>query len=176
MIIITRTATTAVAIADVLFLPKREISIIAGVFPSTIKSFLGLCTILDMKSSPRNISVVRRFVREVFNAGVVEVLDEIAAVNWRDARTRGREAWKKRTLALHESFPDVHMTIDDIFSAKDKVVIRYTVEATERVDQGKGKHFRASGITIARLRNGRFQENWNYFDELSMMRQLGKIK
>jgi predicted ester cyclase len=160
-----------------ILLEPRTIHNIAGVFQSTIKSFLGLSTNLDMKSTVRNIAVVRRFVDEVFNAGDVDVLDEIAAVNWKDHTTRGREGWKKRTLALHESFPDVHMTIDDIFSVKDKVVIRYTVEATEREDhKRKGKHFRASGITIARLRNGRFQENWNYFDELSMMQQLGKIK
>lgn len=123
-----------------------------------------------------NIRVVRRFVREVFNAGHVDVLDEIAAINWKDNGTRvpvepGRDGWKKRTLATHQSFPDIHMTIDDIFAVKDKVVIRYTVEGTE-----KGKRFRASGITIARLKNGRFQENWNHFDELTMMRQLGKIK
>jgi len=130
-----------------------------------------------MKSIERNIAVVRRFVHEVFNTGNVDVLDEIAAVNWKDHRTQGREGWKKRTLALRESFPDIHMTIDDIFSVKNKVVIRYTVEGTESIDhKRKGKHFRASGITIAQLRNGRFQENWNHFDELSMMRQLGKIK
>ncbi len=114
-----------------------------------------------MKTSEQeNIRVVRRFVREVFNAGRVEVLDEIAAANWKDNGTRapsepGRDGWKKRTLATHESFPDIHMTVDDIFAIKDKVVIRYTVEGTE-----KQKHFRASGITIARLKNGRFQENW----------------
>jgi predicted ester cyclase len=121
-----------------------------------------------------NIRVVRRFVREVFNAGRVDVLDEIAAVNWKDNSTRtepGRDGWKKRTLATHASYPDIHMTVDDIFAVKDKVVIRYTVEGTE-----KGKLYRASGITIARFKNGRFQENWNYFDELSMMKQLGKIK
>ena len=69
------------------------------------------------------------------------------------------------------------MTVDEIFAVKDKVVIRYTVKGTEKLTNNKkGKRFRASGITIALLKNGRFQENWNHFDELTMMRQLGKIK
>jgi predicted ester cyclase len=156
---------------------------IGGDLSTTIKFFLGLTSYLAMKNREReNIRVVRRFVREVFNAGRVDVLDEIAAMNWKDNGNRapaepGRNGWKKRTLATHASFPDIHMTVDDIFGLKDKVVIRYTVEGSEKTTSNKkGKRFRASGITIARLKNGRFQENWNHFDELMMMRQLGKIK
>ena len=39
-----------------------------------------------------NIRVVRRFVREVFNAGRVDVLDEIAAMNWKDNGTRAPQS------------------------------------------------------------------------------------
>jgi predicted ester cyclase len=131
----------------------------------------------------KNIAKIRRFVDEVFNAGHIDVLDEIAAIDWEDHSNRGlpepgRNGWKKRTQALRETFPDIHMTVDDIFAHGDRVVIRYTVEGNEKRSDKEAKewkHVRAPGITIARFKNGRIQENWNQFDELTMMRQLGNI-
>jgi steroid delta-isomerase-like uncharacterized protein len=128
-----------------------------------------------------NLTVILRFVEEVFNNGNFETLDELASFDYKDHSGRplpepGREGWKKRTRALRESFPDIHMTIEDIFPSGDKVVVRYSIEGTHKgIFQGMpatGNRIKVSGINIARLKDGRIEENWNVLDEATMLRQL----
>ncbi|MAW62886.1 MAG: ester cyclase [Acidobacteria bacterium] len=77
------------------------------------------------------------------------------------------------------AFPDVDFTVENQMSDGDQVVTRWTARATHSGEfdgvQPTGKSVMFTGITISRLENGRLVEEWENFDELSLMRQIGAL-
>ena len=134
--------------------------------------------------SQENIAASRRLIEEAFNRGSVEVIDEICADNFvdHDALMGDQDvAAAKQTIAgYREAFPDIHITIDDIFAADDKVIYRWTGEGTfENEMMGleptheKGDPVR--GVTIDRFEGDKVAESWTHFDTLTLMRNVGAI-
>ena len=134
--------------------------------------------------SQENIAASRRLIEEAFNRGSVEVIDEICADNFvdHDALMGDQDvAAAKQTIAgYREAFPDIHITIDDIFAVDDKVVYRWTGEGTfENEMMGleptheKGDPVR--GVTIDRFEGDKVAESWTHFDTLTLMRNVGAI-
>ena len=76
------------------------------------------------------------------------------------------------------AFPDMKLTIEDIFSHGDKVFSRVRAEGT---NTGELMGMPPTGRRVdlrwimneARVENGRIVEEWEILDELEMMRQLG---
>jgi predicted ester cyclase len=75
------------------------------------------------------------------------------------------------------AFPDVHITVDDVITADDKVVLRWHSEGTHR---GKlaglaptGARGTVTGIGIDRWKDGKVVEAWTEWDNLGLARQLG---
>ena len=77
------------------------------------------------------------------------------------------------------AFPDIRITIDDEIVAGDAIVTRWTATGTHNGDllghARSGNPLSVTGITIARVKNGKIVESWNNWDALAMMRQLGAI-
>jgi ketosteroid isomerase-like protein len=74
---------------------------------------------------------------------------------------------------------DTKTTIEDIIAEGDKVVIRYTMTGTHkgtfRGIPATGKKFTQTGISIYRIKDGKFLECWVINDALGMMQQIGAI-
>ena len=75
------------------------------------------------------------------------------------------------------AFPDGHTTVEDSIAEGDKVAYRWTFRGTHRGElmgiPPTGEQVEITGITINRLSGSKIEEQWNLFDELGMMRQLG---
>ena len=86
-----------------------------------------------------------------------------------------------RTTAQLADFPDLHVSIDDLIAAEDKVVARFTWRGTQLDPLGPwgapatGRTADFASIAIVRIECGRFVEEWALFDDLTMLRQLGII-
>src|SRR3954452_23244101 len=84
-----------------------------------------------------NTTAARRVIEEAFNDGRLETMDEILSpeVISHDAAlpepTHGVEAQKEQIETYRRAFPDIHMTIDDMVAADDKVVTRWTGRGTQ---------------------------------------------
>ena len=67
--------------------------------------------------------------------------------------------------------------VEDAFGAEDRVVLRWSATMTHRGDQlgmpATGKVVRITGITIARIRDGKIIEGWDNWDQLGMLKQIG---
>ena len=67
--------------------------------------------------------------------------------------------------------------IDDLIAEDDRVVGRFTIEATHTGNflgiPPTGKRIRISGIDIVRIRDGQIVEHWYAEDALGLYRQLG---
>ena len=134
--------------------------------------------------SQENIATSRRFIEEAFNQGNLDVIDEFTSDNFVDHDAmlgdRDREAGKQSIAGYREAFPDIHITIEDIFDADDKVVYRWTGQGTfENEMMGlQPTHEQGDpvkGITIDRFEGGKVVESWTQWDTLTFMRDIGAI-
>jgi len=116
-----------------------------------------------------NQALVRRFLEEVINQGKLAVIDEVVASDYVGhgigaPEVKGSEGLKQRLTLLRTAFPDVHITVDDMVAAGDKVATRTTFHGTHKGEYlgiaPTGKTITAPGIGIMRIANGKIQENW----------------
>ena len=132
-----------------------------------------------------NRALTRRIFNEVWNEKKLSLIDELVSSDYvhHDSGLAtvqtGIEGYKQFVRLFLTAFPDIRFTIEDEISEGDTVVIRWTVTGTHRGDlpdlPATGKTISLSGISIARLRDGKGVESWNNWDGLGMMQQLGAI-
>ena len=89
------------------------------------------------------------------------------------------EAWSQFTASFVDAFPDLRLTVEDIFSDGNMVAARVTFRGTHRGEfQGivpTGKEVAFSSIEIDRMDDGKVAEHWFEMDLLGLMEQLGAI-
>jgi steroid delta-isomerase-like uncharacterized protein len=135
--------------------------------------------------SEPNKAIVRRLIEELWNKGNLSLADELFAPNYEhhDASTldfgRGPESEKKRATLYRAAFPDLRLTIEEIIAEGEIVMTRWSCRGTHKGDLSgiapTGKQFNISGVTIARLANGKLAEGWVNWDALGLMQQLGIV-
>ena len=76
-----------------------------------------------------------------------------------------------------EAFPDLRLTVEDIFSVGEKVAARVAFHGTHRSEfQGippTSKEVAFSSIEVNRVVGGKVEEHWVELDLLGLMQQLG---
>jgi steroid delta-isomerase-like uncharacterized protein len=91
----------------------------------------------------------------------------------------GREALKANLEKYRTAFPGFRMTIHDQMAERDRVMSRWSVEGkhTGALDDlpASGKEIDVPGYIVCRLEGDRIAEEWEVFDELLLMRQIGAI-
>jgi predicted ester cyclase len=128
----------------------------------------------------------RRLLEETFNEGNIELIDQLVApgaVNHDPATPpqmralSGPEVFKATVSMYRTAFPDVHITVDDVITADDKVVLRWHSEGTHRGELAglapTGARGTVTGIGIDRWKDGKVVEAWTEWDNLGLARQLG---
>jgi steroid delta-isomerase-like uncharacterized protein len=114
----------------------------------------------------------------------LDVLDEIYAPDlvWHDPGQdiQGIEEARQFVTMYKSAFPDLNATVEDTIAEGDKVVTRWTVRGThqgeiEEFGPPTGRQMELKGITIHRIEGGKIVEEWNAYDNLSVMQQLGLV-
>ena len=133
--------------------------------------------------SEQNKAIVRRLFEELWNKGNLSVAEELYAPNYthHDPSTpdfgRGPESERKRATHYRTAFPDLKLTIEDIIAEGETVMARWSCRGTHKGDLSgiapTGKQFTISGVTIARLTNGKLAEGYVNWEALGLMQQLG---
>ena len=132
--------------------------------------------------SEENNALIRREVEEVFSAqGDLDVADEIFAPEYvgYPEDVRGPEGAKETAKMYRNAFPDVQLSIEDQVAEGDKVVTRWIGRGTHQGElmgvAPTGNQVRVDGMTISRIEDGKIVEEWEIYDALGMMQQLGAI-
>ncbi len=132
-----------------------------------------------MSRSDKNKALVHRAWKLANNP---DALDEVYApdVVWHepDQEIRGLEQAKQFVTTYKTAFPDMTVTVEDVIAEGDKVVTRVTLRGThqgetEEFGPPTGRQFEGEGITISRIVNGKIVEDWDSYDNLSTLQQLG---
>ncbi len=141
--------------------------------------------------SPAEIkAVVRRYIEEVWNNGNLDVADEVLANPYRaklliQGAVQGgdgeespdviKEAYK----SLRASFPDGHLTIEEMIVEDDRVFMRFTFRGTHLGEFAglapTGRKLEYAGVNIHRVVDGKIVEYADLTDRLGMWQQLGVL-
>jgi steroid delta-isomerase-like uncharacterized protein len=137
--------------------------------------------------SQQNKEVVRKVFEEGVNLGRFEVLQQLIADDYVGANSgdavKGPPAFSKPLLALHEAFPDIHYTLDDVVAEGDKVAVHWHWTGTHRntfhgpagVFPPTGKAVTNEGMAVFEVRGGKVLRAVLLTDRLSFLQEMGAI-
>jgi steroid delta-isomerase-like uncharacterized protein len=134
--------------------------------------------------SEENKALARRWA-DIFNQGNLDLVDEIYAPDCvlhdptMPEDTRGVEGAREFYSMYRSAFPDTEITIEDQVAERDKVATRWTARGTHQGElmgvPPSSNRVEVAGMTISRSEGGKIVEEWNNYDALGMMQQIGAV-
>ena len=116
-----------------------------------------------------NKALMRRVLEEAYNQGNLDVIDEVMAADYTwptdNPQVRSAEEFKQHVAELRTTFPDIHVVVEDQIAEGDKVVTRWTIVRIPQVT--------FTGILTSIIADGKIAGDWENYDELGLMEQLG---
>jgi predicted ester cyclase len=121
-------------------------------------------------SAEENEALVRRYFEEGWVKRNLAAADDFMVPNYvehqiPDGRLTSRHSLKQLLAMYYKAFPDMKSVLHDIFAQGDRVMYRWSVNATHLGDwlgiPPTGNHMRATGITIYRIVGGKAVEGWS---------------
>ena len=128
-----------------------------------------------MSQAERNEEFVRRYFEEVWNRRNDEAIDAMMSADCvlyvlpdPDAVLRGTDQFRMVQRMFTGAFPDLHIAIEDVIAAGDRVAARWRATGTHLGNQlgfpATGKQTTLDGATIGVIRDGKICEAWNMMD------------
>ena len=132
-------------------------------------------------------TMLRRWFEEVWNARRDDLMEQLASPDIVCHGTggpqedlhgleRGFRPFYKTLLA---AFPDIRFTVEATIRQDDTEAIRWSCRATHAGDQlgfpASNKVVTLTGMTFARIEDGKFVEAWDNWDMMGLMKQIGMI-
>ena len=137
-------------------------------------------------STEQNKATVRRFYQEMLSQHNLAVADELFTDDFVDhdpddpeGRLSGVAGAKEEVGVYIAAFPDMQVSIDDLFAEGDRVAVRGTLRGTHQGELA-GIPPTARAVTVPaiqtfRLVDGKIAEAWLSIDRLGMLQQIGAI-
>jgi steroid delta-isomerase-like uncharacterized protein len=134
-----------------------------------------------------NKALLRRWFEEVWTKGRAEAIDEMFAADGiahglsdeAGNPLRGPAGFKPFHEIFRGAFPNIEVVVEDVIAEGDKVAARCSVRAKHTGDNlgvaASNAPVDFTGMTIARVRDGKIIEAWNNFDFMRMNKQIGAI-
>jgi len=134
---------------------------------------------MPLETPDRNKQVVRRLYEDCINGNRPELLPELISDDFVGQGGKGPSGFGSNIDSLRTGFPDVRFTVHDLVAEGDRVVVRWTWEATHtgtfQVWAPSGKRATNSGIAIYQLERGKVVRVWLEADRLGVLQQIGVI-
>ena len=135
--------------------------------------------------SEANKNLVRRLMEEAWNSRNLEVIDELCSASFTKVDpsasqlAAGPEAAKAYIAAMIAAFPDLQITIQDLFGEGDRVSLRWSAEGQHQGELNgmalTQRRVCVSGQAIYRMADGQIKDDWIIVDTYGMLQQLGVL-
>ena len=129
-----------------------------------------------------NKAVIRHLLEEGMNRRNFAVIAEVYPNCVYHSPAIGElygEAFRQYLASILNAFPDIRMTILDQIAEGDMVMTRWSMAATHKAKfmgiPASGRRIRITGMCMDRIVDGKIVEEWEEWDALGMMRQLGLV-
>ncbi len=91
----------------------------------------------------------------------------------------GIEGLTQFVSMIRSAIPDIRVTLEDDVAEGDKVVSRWRAQGTHQGElmgiAPTGNEVAITGITIHRIEEGKIVEEWENWDALGLMQQIGAV-
>ena len=136
--------------------------------------------------SEENKALTRR-AWEIVAKGSLDTLDDALqevyadgiVMHEPDEDVRGIEGMTQFVSMIRSGLPDLRITLEDVIAEGDKVVSRWRAQGTHQGElmgiAPTGNEVAITGITITRIEDGKIVEEWENWDALGMMQQIGAV-
>jgi predicted ester cyclase len=127
-------------------------------------------------------AIVRRFAEVIFDGKALDRADEVALPEYVDhgampGQAPGLEGAKRKWAMWAGGCPDLRVSTQELFSEGDLVALRWHADGTHSGPllglAASGKHFHFDGMSIFRVADGKVAEQWEAWDKLDLLQQLG---
>jgi predicted SnoaL-like aldol condensation-catalyzing enzyme len=126
-----------------------------------------------LSASEQNKHLVHRWFEEIWNQGRTDVIAELFApecvLHEGALEIRGPEEFARFHDGIREQFSDIRITPGVSLAEGDLAALRWTVQCR---DKASGKNVTTTGISIVRVKDGRFLEAWQNWDQAGVAAQL----
>ena len=130
-------------------------------------------------------NVVRRYIDDLINSGRWDRAGAILSANFVLHHSSspdpivGRDAFCRFAKKFRTSFPDLHATIEDIFTDEDTVIVRVVWSGThlshfDNIPPTQ-RAFALAGTGIYRVKEGLLVEAWAEYDPLELLSQIAGL-
>ena len=96
-----------------------------------------------------------------------------------DEDVRGIGGLKQFVSMIRSAVPDLRITLEDDIAEGDKVVSRWRAQGTHQGElmgiAPTNNQVMITGITIHRIEEGKIVEEWENWDALGLMQQIGAV-
>jgi len=120
--------------------------------------------------SEQNKELVRQYYDRVLNGRDLDAVEDFFA----DERTV--EMVRKGCFSYFQSFPDLHVSLDELIAEDDKVFLRSTMTGTHDGEYkgipATGRHVAAEAAEVYRIADGKFVGYWCLTNVAGLMQQL----
>ena len=91
---------------------------------------------------------------------------------------KGPEKVKEFVKWVYTAYPDFAVTLDEPLMLKDRVVFTFKATGTNDGPLGEnmpptGKKMSFNGVSISKIDNGKITEEWVYYNQVPIYKQLG---
>jgi steroid delta-isomerase-like uncharacterized protein len=133
--------------------------------------------------SSDNEAIVRRFFEEFCSGGRSELGEELISDDYvshvpQAPLAEGPDGAIER-VGLYQESLDGQWRVDDMFSAGERVVTRWTGTGTHVGElmgiAPTGRAVSVEAITIHRIEDGLIAEEWTVWDALGLLQQIGAV-
>jgi steroid delta-isomerase-like uncharacterized protein len=133
--------------------------------------------------SAENETLVRRFIDEFCTGRQTELAYELISDDYVSHGPQAPPAHGPAgvidRVGLYQESVDGHWTIDELFSAGDRVVARWTGSGSHVGDlmglAPTGRPISVEAISVFRIADGRIAEEWTVWDALGLLQQVGAV-
>lgn len=122
-------------------------------------------------TTTENKELVRRYFDERWNHGNPDICDELLDPS---SDIPGAKEWLR---SMYAAWGNIELTILDLLAEDDQVAIHWRWAATHQGEYlgvpATGKPVANRGIALLRVSNGKIVDDVAYWDNLSILQQLG---
>src|SRR5215212_1831072 len=127
----------------------------------------------------RSWEIVTKGSLDTLEDALQEVYADDIVMHEPDEDVHSIEGLKQFVSMIRSALPDLHITLEDDIAEGDKVVSRWRAQGTHQGElmdiAATGNEVAITGITIHRVEEGKIVEEWENWDALGLMQQIGAV-
>ena len=127
----------------------------------------------------RSWEIVTETNLDTLEEALKEVYADTLVMHEPDEDVRGIEGLTQFVSMIRSALPDLRVTLEEDIAEGDKVVSRWRAQGTHQGElmgiAPTGNEVAITGLTIHRIEEGKIVEEWENWDALGLMQQIGAV-